>query len=575
MTLAIPSQPLTLTHAKRLAILLAVGTMGLNTIPLHAMGLGAAEVRSTLGQSLQVAIPLLTTGAEDNVTADCFRLAPPQSGNDGDLPHLNGGQLKLRHSGGAPYLLVTTNQPVNDPALSFSIATQCNASVRRDYTILLDTPTAFSAAQAVKPARVPQTSADEDAAPLPHLASTATQPAARRTAPARPRHPVRNAPAATPHTQHARLAPATQSHATLVIESSAPRTEAASAQRGGMVLRISPSLAFLPGQHPLTPALLASLKRQQVELQNNTADQLDDDITALKMQLTQTRQALAALQASTARQPVVIKPLAAPARPNTLLSSTYLLPLAGLILLTALGLYWLRRNTMHRRVDDIVDFRDTTWNELPETPVSVTMPAPIAPPIQAHMGDAIKDHLAAQVQPAKAEPAWENPQQIIVSSLSKVTEEASVFCTLGYPQRAVELLQEHIASTPVSHPQAWYVLFDIYRKHNMRDAFDSSLTDFKRRFNLVTPTWENTVEEEKGPDLQSFSHVVERIIQLWPSVPCRNYLKGLLYDDRGGERQGFSMNTYNDLLFLIELLDNEMTEDAPGAAQTGSRLRLV
>jgi pilus assembly protein FimV len=574
MTLAIPSQPLTLTHVKRLALLLAVGTMGLNSIPLHAMGLGAAEVRSTLGQSLQVAIPLLSTGAEDNVTADCFRLGPPQSGNDGDLPHLNGGQLKLRHSGGAPYLLVTTNQPVNDPALSFSIATQCNASVRRDYTILLDTPTAFSVAQAVKTARVPQTSADEDAAPLPHLASTATQPAARRTAPARPRHSVRNAPAAATRTQHARPAPATQSHATLVIESSALRTEAASAQRGGMVLRISPSLAFLPGQHPLTPALLASLKRQQVELQNNTADQLDDDITALKMQLTQTRQALAALQASTARQPVAIKPSAAPARPNTLLSSTYLLPLAGLILLTALGLYWLRRNTMHRRVDDTVDFRDTTWNELPETPVSVTMPAPIAPPIQAHMGDAIKNQLAAQVQPAKAEPAWENPQQIIVSSLSKVTEEASVFCALGYPQRAVELLQEHIASTPVSHPQAWYVLFDIYRKHNMRDAFDSSLTDFKRRFNLVTPTWENAVEEE-GPDLQSFSHVVERITQLWPSVPCRNYLKGLLYDDRGGERQGFSMNTYNDLLFLIDLLDNEITEDAPGAAQTGSRLRLV
>jgi hypothetical protein len=335
-----------------------------------------------------------------------------------------------------------------------------------------------------------------------------------------------------------------------------------------MMLRISPSLTFLPGQHPLTPALLASLKRQQAELQSNSTDQLDDDITALKMQLAQTRQSLAALQGS-ATKPPVAKPVTAPSQASTLLSRTYLLPLAGLILLAALGLYWLRRNTMRRRVDGIVDFRDTTWAELPETPAPITALAANQATAQTPTGGALNDDV-----PAQAQAAWENPPPIVVSSLSRVTEEASVFCRLGYPQRAVELLQEHIASTPVSHPQAWYVLFDIYREHNMRDAFDGSLADFKRRFNLVTPTWQNSAEAN-GADLQSFAHVIERITQLWPTAACQSYLKSLLYDDRGGERQGFSMNTYADLLFLIELLDDEIVEDSPDATHAGSHLRLV
>ncbi len=568
MTPTLPLRLLTLADAhpmrlKRLAMLLAIGAMGLGSVSLHAMGLGAADVRSSLGQSLQVVIPLLLDGADGDISADCFRL---ERGNDADLPQLSGARLKLGRNGGAATLQVTTSRPVNDPVLSFSIATQCNVSIRRNYTILLDTPTVVPVTQAAMVASAPQASAD-DAASLPPLSAAASQPSARQAGVKRAQHRVRNAPASTPSRQ-ARSKPATQAHATLVIESPAPSTEAVSAQPGGMVLRISPSLTFLPGQHPLTPAVLASLKRQQAELQNTGTDQLDDDITALKMQLAQARQTLAALQASPAKPPVA-KPIAPPSQASTLLSRTYLLPVAGLILLAALGLYWLRRNTMRRRVNGIVDFRDTTWAELPETPAPVTMPASIEASAQALTGDAIKDPPATQVQ-----PAWENHHQIVVSSLSRVTEEASVFCKLGYPQRAVELLQEHIASTPVSHPQAWYVLFDIYREHNMRDAFDSSLADFKRRFNLVTPIWQNAAEDD-GPDLQSFAHVIERITQLWPGTACQSYIKGLLYDDRGGERQGFSMNTYNDLLFLIELLDGEMAEDTPDAPHAGSHLRLV
>jgi hypothetical protein len=546
---------------KRLSVALIVSTLYLSSTPLYAMSLGAADVRSSLGQSLQVAIPLMLDGAEGDLGADCFRL---ERGNDADLPQLNDARLKLARSGGVAVLQITTQRPVNDPVLSFSVATQCNASIRRNYTILLDTPAAIPARQAVAAVSTPETNTVTDNTVTSTLPMQAATPSPRQPDTRRTQQRVHKSPA-LPVPRQPRVRP--NARATLVIESAAPPIKAASTQPGGMVLRISPSLRFLPGQHPLSPALLASLKRQQAELQNNSTDQLDDDITALKMQLAQARQSLTALQGA-ASKPATVNPISAPAQPSTQLS-TYLLPVAGLILLAGLGLYWLRRNTMRRRVDGIVDFRDTTWSELPSSVAQVATPAAnetIAPTLT---DNALNDDSSAHVQPVR-----ENQQPIVVSSLSRVTEEASVFCRLGYPQRAVELLQEHIASTPVSHPQAWYVLFDIYREHNLRDAFNSSLADFKRRFNLVTPSWENTNDID-GPDLQSFAHVIERITQLWPTAACQPYIKGLLYDDRGGERQGFSINTYTDLLFLIELLDYELEEDTPDAVPAGSHLRLV
>ena len=61
--------------------------------------------------------------------------------------------------------------------------------------------------------------------------------------------------------------------------------------------------------------------------------------------------------------------------------------------------------------------------------------------------------------------------------------------------------------------------------------------------------------ENDSVDVLSFPHVLECIARLWPTAACRVYLEGLLYDDRGGQRQGFSRRTYHDLLFLIALLD--------------------
>lgn len=168
----------------------------------------------------------------------------------------------------------------------------------------------------------------------------------------------------------------------------------------------------------------------------------------------------------------------------------------------------------------------------------------------------------------------------LVSTENQITEEATVFAHLGYPERAMTLLAEHIAGHERSHPAVWYMLFDLYRENGQRAAFEQALVTFGRRFNLAAPAWQASMGSENGAlDVLSFPHLLERIARLWRTAGCRVYLEGLLYDDRGGERQGFSQQTYHDLLFLIALLEvvqsSETPQSGPELTASGGQLCLL
>jgi pilus assembly protein FimV len=46
---------------------------------------------------------------------------------------------------------------------------------------------------------------------------------------------------------------------------------------------------------------------------------------------------------------------------------------------------------------------------------------------------------------------------------------------------------------------------------------------------------------------------MQRIIELWPTDELVPFLEGLLVDDREGQRQGFDLVAYRDLLFLTNI----------------------
>ena len=238
-----------------------------------AMGFGSAEVRSNLGQPLNVVIPVLS-GRADELMDNCFSIAQPSQASD-TLPALSKASLVLKNASSSPYLLLTTRNVVNEPVLVFAIEARCANTVHRDYTLLLDVPSRAG-------------NIGDNARQVVALPSTAKS-AIAQTQP----KPVLSNSKRT-HVSKQRTRSARQS-----VSIPPPSTQPAS----DIALRMSDGLAWLPGEHPLSAEQSVELKRMRGMLsigaggQTAEVDRLRDDIVATQQQLAQAKQALALLKA--------------------------------------------------------------------------------------------------------------------------------------------------------------------------------------------------------------------------------------------------------------------------------------
>lgn len=103
----------------------------------HALLLGDAVVRSSPGAPFRAVIPLKPTVGEA-LEATCFRLAPSAGASSGTVT----AQVSLERAAATPRLVVTTQQPIAEPVVRFAIEAGCDASIRRNYVITLDTQAA-------------------------------------------------------------------------------------------------------------------------------------------------------------------------------------------------------------------------------------------------------------------------------------------------------------------------------------------------------------------------------------------------------------------------------------------------
>ena len=107
-----------------------------NLIPsAFALSLGGEQVTSTLGQPLRVVIPLLNS-TTDPIENRCFRIVTPAR-SDG-FPVITQARIELQTSTNPPQLIIRSDRSIDDPVVRISIEAGCEASIRSDYTILLD-----------------------------------------------------------------------------------------------------------------------------------------------------------------------------------------------------------------------------------------------------------------------------------------------------------------------------------------------------------------------------------------------------------------------------------------------------
>jgi pilus assembly protein FimV len=106
-----------------------------------AIALGDARVRSSLGDPLDLRIPV-TLGSGESIEPACFSLAREPLG---DTPRITGARISVERSAAGTQLRVESRTPVNEPAIMIGIVAACpgqSGDYKRDYSLLLDPPAA-------------------------------------------------------------------------------------------------------------------------------------------------------------------------------------------------------------------------------------------------------------------------------------------------------------------------------------------------------------------------------------------------------------------------------------------------
>lgn len=509
--------------------------LGLIVEPALALGLGAAQLKSALGQPLNLIIPV-TSAASSELDGGCFALVGPGR-DDSGVPSLTKAKLTLQHRDDTAFLRLTTSYAINDPVVAFAIESRCTGVVKRDYMVLLDM---------LSPVEAPVVSA----VTLTNLAVKA---------------PVIPARVNRSHTSH--FKPATQAparHISSVSDQIVMTTPA---------LRLSTDLQWLPGQHQLTAEQLSDLKRMRGKLSidaggdTSTVDDLRDDIVATQKQLAQAKQELAQIRSQTAQAHHASDRAQNQHVPNPATKLTSWPAISMWVWILVSGLVIALLAYLFRRQRQLPDFNQVAPAYQPGlmTQPHAALDPHVATSAVVDASDDIdiasQDDFYLRELPgqtmlnSKTDMVKMASDSLSVSNLMRVTEEAEVFLELGYPDRAIKVLTDDIATHPRSRPAVWLMLLGIYRQQENRPAFDEALVAFNANFNLASPTWDDIAQpEHEGEGLFAMPHVLSKIVTLWPSHECHDYLSELLYDDRQGTRQGFRLDVYRDIIWLREVL---------------------
>ena len=190
----------------------AVAALCLVAPAAWALGLGKLQVQSALGESLRAEIDVTSLSAEEASNLR-IRVAPPESYRAAGVdynPVLPGTQVVLqRRADGRPYLRITSDRGVQEPFVDVILEiTWSTGRLVREYTLLLDPPTATARAPAPAPAApaVAPTMSAAPAEPVPVPARSADRkpaPARADAEPAAPRAPRAAAAPASPSNEGA------------------------------------------------------------------------------------------------------------------------------------------------------------------------------------------------------------------------------------------------------------------------------------------------------------------------------------------------------------------------------------
>ncbi|MGZ5817433.1 MAG: FimV/HubP-related protein [Burkholderiaceae bacterium] len=163
-------------------------------------------------------------------------------------------------------------------------------------------------------------------------------------------------------------------------------------------------------------------------------------------------------------------------------------------------------------------------------------------------------------------------EMIEVEEISDAMEEAEFWMSLRDPQRAISVLEQFGDVERPKSPMAWLYLLKLYREVDDRSRFDALLQRFKSHFNTKAPEWDAKADEMSGKGLEDYPHLVNQICILWGNGQVARYLEDLLFNNRSGQREGFDLPVYLDLIMLANIAYEVFPTNRNGKPATVSHI---
>lgn len=606
---------------------LAVSMLALVPGASWALGLGKPSTRAVLGETLRLTVPVRLEPGEQ-VANECVS-AEVYFGDDklggtvvsAQVLPVSGSAAEAAR-GGTRTLLVRTTALINEPVVTVYLSAGCQARITRKFIALADPPSDMAPMAPVADPDLPRAVAEvaEPGHALADTPSASSGPGRQTAARAASRHrdaerrQVKGKPAirlskakSQPSSQSAPATPATPPVSRLQVDpveadalvspelrpsAGMDAAQAASAQGDG---------AELQARRDAAAALWRALNttpEQQLREQQRLLE-LEQQLTRLHAEGTQTRQSVAALQGRMSELESGRSPLGAYA-------------LGGLAL-AAMGvaLYFysqLRRQERQRTewwpphsgaaplsVPREGELDTASPPEVQDTTTAYVHAPPLQPsakPVDVvqtqslvHASPVVPQAASAPVSvpladwgvappsfaPPHEQEAIEHLRAVSVEELIDLEQQAEFFVVLGQDDAAIGLLEAHVQGTDGTIPLPFLKLLELYQRLGRRDDYERVQAAFNSHFNAHAPVWESDLQQ--GQRLEDYPGIIERLQALW-SAPARamDVLEKSLIRP-GSDAETFDLPAYRELLFLYaiarDLADKpEAHSDAPTTAVT-------
>lgn len=534
--------------------ILAIGTQN----QALALGLSNIEVKSHLGQPLRASIKIQGAGELKNEA--CFRGINDYSAEN----QLANVDFKLSKAvDDVAILTVTTSQVINEPIVNLSVIAECDASMRRDYVLLLDP---LLTAEIENPSAEAAVITEDKAGSKAN--STAGTAAQKQTVNTR----VSSSKKTSGKKQKNNKGANKNIVLTAGYQVEKPAETIAASAENNTSKENKPRLSISGGDASNINLNSAQLRLdRELHFTPDTAPQalaaeveIQDEITVMSNRLAHLKQqidtlAQANLKLKSENQLITQQLNEANALNNKLDFIGYIL--GGGLLMAGVNIAdkWRRRRQIQQLENAQLAWVNnskatTNFGSLEEFDTNDDF-------FELETRQELKNTAEKSAEIADASEDTKEPAVSFTveefNSENNVLDHADVFLSHGRTSLAIQLLQNHLLDFPKQSVTIWMYLLDLLAKENLQALYEQTALECKEHFNIKIADFSRN-EDESNSSLESYTRIMAGLQQFWGKPAALTYLDDLIYNSRLEVRVGFHKNVIEELLLLRSVAQEEL-----------------